>query len=69
MHYVIYAFSLYTKINRHFGLLHCVCMCVRAYKPVMNIIVGIMLTVETAVLREKHVPVPLCPPQIPHGLA
>jgi hypothetical protein len=26
------------------------------------------LTGEKEVLVEKHVPVPLCPPQIPHGL-
>jgi len=46
----------------------CVCVCTRTYKAVMNIIVGLMLTVETEVLGEKCVQVPLCPPQIPHGL-
>jgi hypothetical protein len=29
---------------------------------------GIILTGETEELGEKPVPVPLCPPQIPHGL-
>ena len=29
---------------------------------------GMTLTGKTEVLGEKLVPVPLCPPQIPHGL-
>ena len=28
-----------------------------------------ILTGKTEVLGEKHVPLPLCPPQIPRGLA
>jgi hypothetical protein len=30
---------------------------------------GMMLTRKTEQLGEKPVPAPLCPPQIPHGLA
>jgi hypothetical protein len=29
---------------------------------------GMTLTGKTEELGEKYVPVPLCPPQIPHGL-